>query len=245
FKSPMWITPLPPSLTALGEGSHGSILNGNYAPNRLSSAWKPTPHRNRIKIYRVPVGSTLDRVAHLAATVAPVGNSFVYPDGDTTIVNKLVDGTFDVPASWTVNGLWSVSGAVAAKTVGVPAAQVYQAWAASPAAADVLRIGVPVEATNGSNTFSFVHRSTIGSGGQTVAVPSGTGLKTMSMTITGAQTYGGFTASTERSVTISAAYAYVQTPACAPQGAFNYYAEAVNVSGIAGPLTSAVAATII
>jgi len=38
----MWITPLPPPLTALGEGSHGSILNGNYAPNRLSSAWKPT-----------------------------------------------------------------------------------------------------------------------------------------------------------------------------------------------------------
>lgn len=33
---------MPPSLTALGEGSHGSILNGNYAPNRLSSAWKPT-----------------------------------------------------------------------------------------------------------------------------------------------------------------------------------------------------------
>jgi predicted dinucleotide-binding enzyme len=38
----MWITPLPPSLSALGEGSHGSILNGNYAPNRLSSEWKPT-----------------------------------------------------------------------------------------------------------------------------------------------------------------------------------------------------------
>ncbi|WP_212311587.1 hypothetical protein, partial [Agrobacterium tumefaciens] len=33
---------LPPSLTALGEGSHGSVLNGNYLPNRLSSAWKPT-----------------------------------------------------------------------------------------------------------------------------------------------------------------------------------------------------------
>jgi len=43
FKSPMWITPLPPSLAALGEGSHGSVLNGNYLPNRLSSAWKPTP----------------------------------------------------------------------------------------------------------------------------------------------------------------------------------------------------------
>jgi hypothetical protein len=29
---------LPPSFTALGEGSHGSSLNGNWAPNRLSSA---------------------------------------------------------------------------------------------------------------------------------------------------------------------------------------------------------------
>jgi type IV secretory pathway VirB10-like protein len=38
----MWITPLPPSLTALGGRSHGSILNGNYLPNRLSSAWKST-----------------------------------------------------------------------------------------------------------------------------------------------------------------------------------------------------------
>ena len=27
---------------ALGEGSHGSILNGNYAANRVTSAWKST-----------------------------------------------------------------------------------------------------------------------------------------------------------------------------------------------------------
>ncbi|WP_210164604.1 hypothetical protein, partial [Brucella anthropi] len=27
-----------------GEGSHGSVLNGNYLPNWLSSAWKPTHH---------------------------------------------------------------------------------------------------------------------------------------------------------------------------------------------------------
>ncbi|MBB2719721.1 UNVERIFIED_ORG: pimeloyl-ACP methyl ester carboxylesterase, partial [Rhizobium etli] len=39
-----------PSLSALGEGSHGSILNGNYAPNRLSSAWKPTGGFTRVQI---------------------------------------------------------------------------------------------------------------------------------------------------------------------------------------------------
>ena len=43
FKSPMWITPLPPPLTAMGEGSHGSLLSGNYALTRLSSGWKSTP----------------------------------------------------------------------------------------------------------------------------------------------------------------------------------------------------------
>ncbi len=42
FKSPTWITGLPRLLTAFREGSHGSVLNGNYLPNQLSSAWKPT-----------------------------------------------------------------------------------------------------------------------------------------------------------------------------------------------------------
>ena len=37
FNSPMWITPLPPPLTALGEGSHGSVISESYAPSRLSS----------------------------------------------------------------------------------------------------------------------------------------------------------------------------------------------------------------
>lgn len=52
----MWITPLPPSLSALGEGSHGSILNGNYAPNRLSSAWKPTDLPGNPQIVQIKGG---------------------------------------------------------------------------------------------------------------------------------------------------------------------------------------------
>ncbi|WP_198672045.1 hypothetical protein [Pseudogemmobacter bohemicus] len=38
----MWINPLPTPIAASGEGSHGSVLTGNYAPARLSSAWKST-----------------------------------------------------------------------------------------------------------------------------------------------------------------------------------------------------------
>jgi hypothetical protein len=37
FNSPMWITPLPPPLTALGQGSHGSVLSENHPPKRRSS----------------------------------------------------------------------------------------------------------------------------------------------------------------------------------------------------------------
>jgi len=44
----MWITPLPPSISALGEGSHGSILNGNYAPQAA-----PYPEiKQRLQDYR-------------------------------------------------------------------------------------------------------------------------------------------------------------------------------------------------
>ncbi|MBP1853595.1 phage shock protein A, partial [Rhizobium halophytocola] len=49
-----------PSLTALGEGSHGSILNGNYAPNRLSSAWKPTAQAIRAAQHALAVAIAQD-----------------------------------------------------------------------------------------------------------------------------------------------------------------------------------------
>ena len=41
----MCITPLPPWRCALREGSHGSILSGNYPLNRLTSKWKSTMGR--------------------------------------------------------------------------------------------------------------------------------------------------------------------------------------------------------
>lgn len=63
----MWITPLPPSLAALGEGSHGSILNGNYAPNRLSSAWKPTIQE---EIAQNIVATVAQRVREDSETIA-------------------------------------------------------------------------------------------------------------------------------------------------------------------------------
>ncbi|WP_234903046.1 hypothetical protein [Ensifer adhaerens] len=43
---------MPPPLTALRGRSHGSNLNGNYAPNRLSSEWKPTISHQRVSLER-------------------------------------------------------------------------------------------------------------------------------------------------------------------------------------------------
>jgi len=36
----------------MGEGSHGSNLNGNYAPTRLSSGWKSTDKRKNAAVTR-------------------------------------------------------------------------------------------------------------------------------------------------------------------------------------------------
>ena len=43
------ITPLSPLLSALGVGSHGSVLSENYAPYRLSSDLKSTAFARRVR----------------------------------------------------------------------------------------------------------------------------------------------------------------------------------------------------
>jgi hypothetical protein len=45
---------LLPQLTALGEGSHGSVLSENYAPNRLSSGCKSTGMEQKVTKQVVP-----------------------------------------------------------------------------------------------------------------------------------------------------------------------------------------------
>src|SRR5690606_14312956 len=46
-----------PAALRFGEGSHGSVLSGNYAPTRVSSGWKSTNDKLRlsVRVFGVPM----------------------------------------------------------------------------------------------------------------------------------------------------------------------------------------------
>lgn len=231
------VAPLAISFSVVPEVHLGNV--------KLQFTVPPDPHRSRIKIYRVPVGSTLDRVAHLAATVTPVSNTFIYPDGDTTRVNLINDPEFLATSAWTINGNFALTAGQAVLTAGATS-RIYQPLTIQPQIGDVVRYGANIVANNGSGAMFLLNRTTpSSSGGNTQDLGTAVGVKLGALPIASVQTQIGIASSSTRTATFEYLHAYVQTPACAPQGEYNYYAEAVNVSGIAGPLTSAAAATII
>lgn len=228
----------PATITSFAAASEAHL--GNV---KLQFAVASDPHLSRIKIYRVPVGSTLDRAAHRIATIAPAGGTFQYIDGDATRTNLVNFSTWPV-----LQSQWSFAGGKLEKVAGS---------ASSPQCAlqpyDVqdgkeYRYQAVVSAVGGSGNL-FVTLSD-GAGTSSGAVNSASiggapGTYRGSIIETTGHDYIGFRASLTRSATIDGFVLYEKTAACAPQGAFNYYAEPFNISNKPGPLTSAVAATII
>ncbi|MGJ7043449.1 pyruvate/2-oxoglutarate dehydrogenase complex dihydrolipoamide dehydrogenase (E3) component, partial [Shinella sp. BE166] len=132
-----------PSLTALGEGSHGSILNGNYAPNRLSSAWKPTLG---IKVEAGPVVSVEPGADMITVTTATRAYAFasLYPALGSDIRSGLAaelgarvsgEGCIDVDAHQRT----SVPGLYAAGDVVIGLDQISHAMGQAGVAATAIR----------------------------------------------------------------------------------------------------------
>ena len=242
------LTPVTDPIAPAAITSFAAANEAHLGNVKLQFAVAADPHLSRIKIYRVPVGSTLDRNAHRIATLVPAGGTFQYIDGDATRTNLITDPGFSDPSKWTVNGDWSIAGGQAVKSATSATSQVYQAWAAQPQAGDVVRWQAALTANNDAATLALFNRSSVGSSSApatSASLGSGTGNKRGTLTIAAALAYVGVTASSGRTASIDRLDAYVQTAACAPAGDFNYYAEPFNISNKPGPLTSAVAATII
>jgi hypothetical protein len=99
----MWITPLPPLLAALGEGSHGSILNGNYAPNRLSSAWKPTVIlQNDADLTSLLFGAS----SVYRGTTSPTGVGAVAGSRAVETIEKLWDNSENIAIRGACDHMW-------------------------------------------------------------------------------------------------------------------------------------------
>ncbi|UTV38117.1 hypothetical protein MYG64_07430 [Ensifer adhaerens] len=197
---------------------------------------------NRIALYRAPAGVPLDKTAHAKIEIgAAPGTTFAYVVGDATRTNMLTNGDFGAAAPPPVLGTgWTVSAGKANHAAGSTS---NLAWTGLTFTAGVTyRYGFLVDSISG---VGAAHRAALSGGGGVVSGSlTGTGQKLGSLVATGNTGFNIEGNSTTVSQ-IDNVVLFAQTAACAPQGAWDYYAIPLNGSGVEGPQTGPVTVTII
>lgn len=196
-------------------------------------------HLNRIALYRAPAGVPLDKSAHAKIVIgAAPGTTFSYVDGDATRANVIVNGVFSADTDWSKGAGWTISGGKANKAAG---SQTGLSQAQTLVAGTVYRFSSTISAyTAGTGRLRFTGVTTVNGVGRTA---NGTYLEKMTAA-TGNNTFlllgdATFAGSYDDIVM------FAETPACAPQGAWDYYAIPLNGSGVEGPQSGPVSVTII
>lgn len=213
-----------------------------HASISISTAAGDT-HLHRVSIYRVPTGVPLDRNVHTRTDIAAApGTSFIYPDGDATRTELIVNGNFATDTVWTKGVGWTISGGQAVAAAG-SASSIFQT-VAGLVSGDVIRIGLDISGmTAGALTARL-----IGGTAQVVSdnmATNGTHFAALTVASPTPNTSIGATKSSSFDGDIDNFKAYVETTACLPSGVWDYYVEPLNVSGIAGGLEGPITVTVV
>lgn len=198
-------------------------------------------HVKTVKIYRVTAGAVFDPdTATLVGTraVAPSA-SYVFTDGDDTRVNLFSNSGFDTDTVWSKGAGWTIASGKATHAAG-SANSITQAVTLTPVGT-VFRYQFDVLDLTAGSVFPRFNGGTVVNG--TARTVNGTYRGTMT-SVTG-NTSAGFNESSTFAGSVDNAILYPETASCAPQGAWDYYAVPQNVSGIEGPPSGPLAATII
>jgi len=218
----------PPVPGALDAGS--ITVTGGLGHATVSLATGADPDLNRIQLYRVPAGGTLDRDAHAAGApfAALPSTTLGYIDGDGTRVNLQADAGFDVPAAWTLDANWAVAAGLASHTTG---------------AADTIRQALSL--TAGATYRGALDVSGLTAGSLTPTLFGGTdqtdtaiatnGTAYVSIDAASGNTDVGVAATSDCDGAIDNAVLFLVTAGCAPAGDFDYYLEPQNAAGGPGP----------
>ena len=214
---------------------------------QFSIATQNDDNLRHVALYRVPSGGTLDRATHLVTKI-PVTTSastYAYTDGDSTRTNQAVNGDMSSATGWTIPADWSIAAGVAHKVAGGGTRHLYQSVSPSGLSA---KIRWQLTVLNYS-AGSFFMRISDSAG---VQVAQSTPAMTANGTYRGTLQNGGAGATRIGPVGATTAAGDVddfiqfeETAGCAPAGAWDYYAEPLNPSGVAGTLVGPRAATII
>ncbi len=214
--------------------------------NAVFSLTTPSdPHIKTVKLYRKATGSGLNTAVDTPIASLPVAASisavYGYTDGDITRTNQLTNGDFPggVSTGWTVGTNWNTASGAAVHTAG-STSSIFQTTALTPVGT-VFRYAFDV---SGVSAGQFTPRLAGGTTVSGVAISSNGHFQGKLTSVTG-NTSLNILPGTTFVGQFDNAILYPETPTCAPQGVWDYYAVPFNGSGVAGTPSGPVTVTIV
>ncbi|WP_172298369.1 phage tail protein [Pseudoruegeria sp. HB172150] len=228
----------PDTPGALNERS--IIVTGGLGRASITFATGSDEALDRVQIYRVPTGETLDKEEHAVGSPVTVttGTTLTYVDGDGTRSNLLGNGAFDDASVWSADANWTLAAGEASHTPGA-ADTILQPL--SLAESTVYRGQVTVSGLTAGDLTPTLFGGTDQSGDPI----SADGTIGIELGAVSGNTDFGFAASSDCDASIDDVILFQVTPSCVPAGEYTYYLEPQNSLGAAGPTTSGDTATVI
>lgn len=227
-----------PPVALLNVAVTGGSKYLGHAPFTIST--DEDDHLSRIAIYRVPAGGVLDKDANLVTRLYGVqaASTFGYVNGDNGVSNILPNGTFADSTGLTLGNGFSVGGGTLNAVAG-EIALAQQSTPTIPGGSNV-RIGFDVTAYSAGEI-----QSRLNPGASSGLNRSAVGTYLEQRIVSTDRNIFAFRKDAAFAGSVDNAALYVETPGCAPQGAWDYYAIPENSSGVEGPTSGPVAVTIV
>ncbi|MGB0440380.1 MAG: hypothetical protein ACPGFC_09800, partial [Paracoccaceae bacterium] len=201
-------------------------VTGGMGHARITVAVNDDNATTHLVLYRVPQGDTLDPDAHAfgAAVAVTRGTTAVMIDGDATRSNLLGNPDFADVSVWSAGTGWTIASGAATHAAGA-AGDLSQPVTLNDGA--VVRLGLAVSGRSAGvltpQLSGGTAQSAAGADSNARHVATLTVDSNTSLTLSADSAFDG---------AVDDVVLFVQTAACAPQGAWDYYIAPQNVEGV-------------
>jgi hypothetical protein len=215
---------------------------GGLGRSNVGFAVANDTHVEMVDVYRVPFGTSFDPADETpieSIAVVPSG-SYSFVDGDDTRTTLLLNGGFDADATWVKSGTgWTIGSGVATHAATGLGFLIQNIAGMSAGVAYRMRYTLSA-VTAGTVTPRVSGTTTVAGNART---SNGTFLERI---VAGTAPSGlSFRAETDFAGSMDNVSMFAETPDCAPQGVWSYYAVPRNVSNVPGPVSGPVTVTVV
>ncbi|ALF02095.1 host specificity protein J [Salipiger abyssi] len=201
----------------------------------------PSGATTGMQLFRVPAGGMLDTEMHAVGDPVPVtaGSTISLMDGDATRQTIIANGQFSDASAWVAGTGWTIESGYAAASA-TPLTETVLSQSIAVSAGQVLRLAYRIsDRQSGTVTARLTGGAVV-----SAAEVNANGRHYAELTVTAGTTHLEFLKSGDFEGHLDDVTLYLRTSACAPQGAWDYYAQPRNdeaLAGIAGPATAEIA----